>query len=129
VVVFAGALVAYLGLPHHLRAYELMTFYPRFSVLMVLMGTLLVPGALRRIDGLGRVFVLVPPVLLGALFGIEVVRHYRFYNTEVADFGAVLDKTPPGGRALGLVYDRASRVMRIESAMVGMPSLYAALRR
>jgi hypothetical protein len=129
VIVFGGTLVAYLGLPHHLRSYELMTFYPRFSVLMVLMGTLLIPGALRRIEGFGRLLVLVPPMLLGAFFGIEVVRHYRFYDAEVADFAAVLDKTPPGGRALGLVYDRLSRVMRIESAMVGMPSLYAALRR
>jgi hypothetical protein len=128
VIVFAGALVAYLGLPHHLRAYELMTFYPRFSVLLVLTGTLLIPGALRRIDGAGRLLLLVPPLLFCGLYGRQLIDHYRYYDKEVADFDAVLSRTPPGGRALGLVYDRTSRVMRIESAMVGMPSLYAALR-
>ncbi len=128
VIIFGGVLLAYLGLPHHLRSYELMTFYPRFSVLLVLIGTLLVPGALLRFEGLGRVLLLVPAVLFGALYGRELIRHYRYYDKEVADFDAVLAKTPPGGKALGLVFDRSSRVMRIESAMVGMPYLYAALR-
>jgi hypothetical protein len=129
VIIFAGALVAYLGLPHHLRVYELMTFYPRFSVLMVLTGTLLIPGALRRFEGSLRVLLLGPPLLFGALYGRELIRHYQYYDREVSDFAAVLEKTPPGGRALGLVFDRTSRVMRIESAMVAMPNLYAALRR
>jgi hypothetical protein len=128
VIIFGGALVAYLGLPHHLRVYELMTFYPRFSVLLVLMGTLLVPGALLRFQGLSRVLLLVLPVMFGVLYGRQLIRHYQWYDTEVADFDAVLSRTPPGGRALGLVFDRSSRVMRIESAMVGMPNLYAALR-
>jgi hypothetical protein len=128
VIIFAGALVAYLGLPHHLRVYELMTFYPRFSVLLVLLGTLLVPGALRRFEGLSRIMVLALPVMFGVLYGRQLIRHYQWYDAEVADFDAVLAKTPPGGKALGLVFDRSSRVMRIESAMVGMPSLYAALR-
>ena len=127
-IIFGGALLAYLGLPHHLRSYELMTFYPRFSVLLVLIGTLLVPGALLRFEGFSRLLLLVLPVMFGVLYGREVIRHYQYYDAEVSDFDAVLSKTPPGGRALGLVFDRSSKVMRIESAMVGMPSLYAALR-
>ncbi len=129
IVIFGGALLAYLGLPHHLRQYELSTFYPRFSVLMVLLGTLLIPGALLRWQGLTRTLLLVPPVLLGVLYGRQLIQHYRWYDREVADFDAVLSQTPPGGRALGLVFDRSSRVMRIESAMVSMPSLYAAVNR
>jgi hypothetical protein len=61
-------------------------------------------------------------------YAYDLVRHYRYYDAEVADFDAVVRKTPPGGRALGLVFDRHSRVMRIESALVGLPHLYPAMR-
>ncbi len=127
-VVFAGALGAYLMLPHHLPEYELMTFYPRFSVLAVVAALLLIPASLRRLGGLCRPLVLLPALLVTGGYGFELIRHYRYYDREVADFDAVVKKVPPGGRAMGLVYDRNSRVMRIESALIGLPNLYPALR-
>jgi hypothetical protein len=128
IIVFAGALVAYLALPHHLPEYELMTFYPRFSVLAVVTALLLIPASLRRLSGVLRPLVLLPALLMTGLYSLELIRHYRYYDNEVADFDAVVRKTPAGGRALGLVFDRHSRVMRIESALVGLPNLYPALK-
>jgi hypothetical protein len=127
-IVFGGALFAYLMLPHHLPEYELMTFYPRFSVLVVVTALLVIPASLRKLGGVMRPFVMLPALLMTGAYAFELVRHYRYYDKEVADFDAVVRKVPPGGRALGLVYDRNSRVMRIESALVGLPHLYPALR-
>jgi hypothetical protein len=127
-VLLAGALTAYLGMPHHLREFELMTFYPRFAVLVMAMALLAIPASLRRLDGLGRVIVVVPAIAMGALYADQLIRHYRWYDREVADFSAIIQKVPPGGRTEGLVFDRTSRVMRIESALVGLPHLYTALR-
>lgn len=130
VVAFAGALLAYLALPHHLQAFELMTFYPRFAPLLLLMTLLLVPGGLKGLArGRLRFLVPLPALLLGALYGRELIRHYAAYADETRDFVAVLDRTPPGGKALGLVFDRQSRVMRIESAMLGLPNFYPAVAR
>jgi hypothetical protein len=128
-VAFLGACAAFLLLPHHLPAFELTTLAPRFSVLMVLMGLLVVPAALRTFTGLGRAILLLPALALCGLYGANLVRLYRQYDRELAEFAAVLDRTPPGGRALGLVYDRGSRVMNVDFAMVGLPSLYPVLRR
>jgi hypothetical protein len=127
-LLLAGALTAYLGMPHHLREFELMTFYPRFAVLVMAMALLAIPASLRRLDGVGRVIVVVPALALGALYADQLIRHYRYYDKEVADFSAIIQKVPPGGRTAGLVFDRTSRVMRIESALVGLPHLYPALR-
>ena len=127
-VALLGALVAYLGLPHHLREFELMTFYPRFSVLVLVLALLAIPSGLRRLDGMGRVVALLPALAVSGLYSFELIKHYRFYDQEIADFTAVVDKVPPGGRAVGLVFDRQSRVMRIESALVGLPHLYPVLR-
>ncbi len=127
-VAFGGALLAYFGLPHHLQAFELMTFSPRFAVLAAVMVLLVVPGSLINFTGAARVLLVLPAVALGALYGKELIHHYRLYGQEVADFQAVLEKTPPGGKALGLVYDRQSRVMRIESALLGLPNLYPAVK-
>jgi hypothetical protein len=124
----AGAVFAYLIFPHHLPEYELMTFHPRFAVLAVAMALLLVPASLRRLSGAARPLLIIPAAVVSLYWGIELFRHYRLYDKEVADFDAVVSKTPPGGRALGLVFDRHSRVMRIESALVGLPSLYPVLR-
>jgi hypothetical protein len=128
-VALAGALLAYFGLPHHLKAFELMTFYPRFAVLVMAFLLLVIPAGLRRLRGLpGRAIVLAPALVVGVLYGLELIRHYRWYDAEVADFAAVVNKVPPGGRAVGVAFERQSRVMRIESALAGLPHLYAALR-
>ena len=127
-VAFAGALVAYLMLPHHLGELDLMTFFPRFAVLVLLMAIVLVPAGLGRIRGVLRLVVPVPAVLVCALYGYQLIVHYRLFAQETADFVAVLHKTPPGGKAVGVVFNRSSRVMRIESVFLGLPEFYVATR-
>lgn len=127
-VAFVGALAAYLILPHHLEELELMTFYPRFAVLVVLMGMLLIPAGLVRFSGIVRLAVPLPAVILCMLYGKQLTLHYQRYAAEVADFLAVMEKAPAGKRAIGLVYTRASGVMNIESALLGLPSFYPALK-
>jgi hypothetical protein len=125
-VAFLGALFAYLALPHHLQSFELMTFFPRFAPLAVAMMLPLIPAGLKRYSGELRGLLPLPAVLFGALYGRQLVAHYRLFAEETADFVAVLDQAEPGHRAAGLVFDRQSRVMRIESIFLGLPSYYAA---
>jgi hypothetical protein len=127
-VVLGGAL-AYLGLPHHLPELELMTFYPRFAVLVAALLLLLIPGWLRTERLLGAALVLLPALAVAGWYGWQLTGEYRRYGLEVKDFANVLDRTPPGGSALGMMYDRGSRVMATESAMVGLPSYYPVERR
>jgi hypothetical protein len=127
-VAFAGALAAYLILPHHLSELELMTFHPRFAVLVALTAIVLVPAGLGRVRGVLRLVVPVPAVILCALYGYQLIAHYRMFAKETADFVEVVRKTPRGGKAMGLVFNRSSRVMRIESVLVGLPDFYATLR-
>ena len=127
-IAFGGALFAYLALPHHLQELELMTFYPRFSVLVLLTFLLLVPAGLLRLRGLLAVALPLPAVVFGVLYGPLLYRHYRAYGAVVAGFVEVAEKTPPGGKAMGLVYERRSKVMQIDSALVGLPGFYPALR-
>ena len=127
-VAFLGALTAYLALPHHLQEMELMTFFPRFSVLVLLMFLLLVPAGLLRFRGTFALLLPLPALVFGVLYSRQLYLHYRAYGAEVAGFVAVAEKTPPGGKALGLVFDRKSQVMQVESALLGVPSFYPALR-
>ncbi|HEX7599091.1 MAG TPA: hypothetical protein VF518_12820, partial [Polyangia bacterium] len=127
-VAFTAAMAAYLILPHHLAELELMTFYPRFAVLVCLMAIVLVPAGLRRIDGWLRLFVPLPAVVACILYGQQLIRHYRDFGKETADFVEVMHKTPPGGKAVGAVFNRHSRVMRIESVFLALPDYYAVVR-
>ena len=128
VIAFLGALFAYLALPHHLQELELMTFFPRFSVLVLLMLLLLVPAGLLRLRGIFALVLPLPAVVFGVLYGHLLYVHYRAYGAEVAGFVEVAEKTPPGGKAMGLVFDRRSKVMQVESALIGLPDFYPALR-
>jgi hypothetical protein len=123
-VAFAGALFAYLALPHHLPIYELMTFFPRFAPLAMAMMLPLVPAGLKRLPAEMRALLPLPAVIFGVLYGRELTSHYRRYGEETADFVAMLDRAEPGHRALGLVFDRQSRVMRIESTFLGIANYY-----
>jgi hypothetical protein len=125
---FLGALAAYLALPHHLQEMELMTFFPRFSVLVLLMFLLLVPAGLLRLRGGFALLLPVPALVFGTLYGRQLYLHYRAYGAEVKGFVDVAEKTPPGGKALGLVFDRRSQVMQVESALLGLPGFYPAMR-
>jgi hypothetical protein len=123
-----GAAIAYLGLPHHLHQLQLSTLSPRFAVLIVLVGLLAIPGSLKNWGGPLRALLLAPALAVCALHGANLCRVYRLYDNEVADFSAVVQQAAPGKRALGLVFNRYSNVMAVESALVGLPSLYPALR-
>ena len=127
-IAFAGALLAYLALPHHLQELELMTFFPRFSVLVLLTFLLLVPAGLSRYRGALALALPLPALIFGIFYGRLLYVHYRAYGAEVAGFVEVAEKTPPGGKAMGLVFDRRSKVMQVESALVGLPGFYPALR-
>jgi hypothetical protein len=124
-VAFGGAVFAYLALPHHLPAFDLMTFFPRFAPLAVAMMLPLVPAELKRFGGGLRWLLLFPALLMCGLYGRELVRHYDLYGDELADYVAVLAKAEPGHKAVSLVFDRRSRVMRTESPFVGQGDLYA----
>jgi hypothetical protein len=127
-IVFLGALTAYLALPHHLQELELMTFFPRFSVMVLLMFLLMVPAGLLRLRGLFVLLLPLPALVFGVLYGRQLYLHYRAYGAEVAGFVAVVNKTPPGGKAMGLVFERRSAVMQVESAILGLPGFYPAMR-
>jgi hypothetical protein len=119
-----GALVAYLSLPHHLREFELMTFYPRFAVLLAPLLLLLIPPALKRLHRWPLILLWSINLLFCGWYGTVLVQRYRQFNMETADFENVLMATPPGGKAVGLVYQRNSKVMNVESVLIGLPSYY-----
>ncbi|HEX7509622.1 MAG TPA: hypothetical protein VF550_22825 [Polyangia bacterium] len=125
---FLGALTAYLALPHHLQELELMTFFPRFAVMVLLMFLLLVPAGLLRLRGLFVLLLPLPALVFGVLYGRQLYLHYRAYGAEVAGFVEVVEKTPSGGKAMGLFFDRRSAVMHVESALLGLPGFYPAMR-
>jgi hypothetical protein len=127
-IAFLGALTAYLALPHHLQEMELMTFFPRFSVLVLLTAVLLVPAGLLRLRGIFALLLPLPALGFGVFYGHALYKHYRAYDTEVAGFVTLAEKIPPGSKVMGLVFDRRSAVMHVESAIVGVPDFYAALR-
>lgn len=122
-----GALFAFLALPHHLWAFELMTFFPRFSVLLLLLLIPLVPAGLRRLPWHSALLALAPALILGVLYGKLVNTKYHAYREEIRDFITVLNKVPRDGKLMGIIFDRKSSVMRIESALVSLPAFYVAV--
>lgn len=123
-----GAALAFFALPHHLRSFELMTFYPRFSVLVALFLLPLVPAALARVRGWPRVALLLPALLAGGHHGRLLNRHYAAYRDELSDFRHVLRAIPPDGKLVSLIYDRRASALRIESPLVGVAGFYVARR-
>lgn len=120
----ALTLLAYLGLPHHLPKLGMMTVYPRMAVVLALFLPLLVPSWLKRFPRWALPALLLPGVVASGAYGVELTRHFDRYGQEQQDFAAVLEKTPPGARTLGLVFDRESKVVAVSSALVGLPSYY-----
>jgi hypothetical protein len=127
-VAFLGALAAYYLLPHHLNEFDIVTFFPRFAPLVVLMTLPLVPRGLRRFTGSLGVLLAVPALVFCAAWGVQLTRHYQLYAADTADFRAVIDAAKPGYRLFGMPFERRSRVLRIESAMLGMANFYPLLK-
>lgn len=127
---FVIALVAYIALPHHFDAYEAMSVAPRLAPLVVAAALAALPlRALSSRAAPSRVLrVLYAAVLIvGLTFAAVLVREYRAFARETADFHKVLARVPKGGRVVGLVFDAESKVMNVDSIFRGLPSLYVAL--
>lgn len=128
-IALAGGFLAYLTLPHHMREFDVMTLFPRFSVTLGALLVLAVPAALSR-HSLRTIRLCTAAALaLSIYYGVELIRHYYFFAHETADFLRVLDQTPAGGKITGLVFDRHSRVLVNESLLVGLPAYYPVERR
>src|SRR5207248_2213381 len=69
----------------------------------------------------------VPALVFCAVWGVELYQHYRRYAQEISDFRAVIAAARPGHRLLDLPFDRRSRVMSVESALIGLGSFYPLL--
>src|SRR5262249_2014199 len=101
---------------------------PRFAVMVAVLSILTVPAALRRISGKATPLLLLPALIV-PWYGVKLVREYRAYDKELSSFSFVLDRIPPGGKLLGLLYDRSSKVMHVDSALVGLAAYYPVERR
>jgi hypothetical protein len=127
-VAFLGAFAAYFLLPHHLNEFDIVTLFPRFAPLVVLMMLPLIPRGLRRFTGSLGVLLSVPALAFCAVWGVELYQHYHRYAEEVSDFRAVMAAAQPGHRLLSMPYERRSRTMAVESTFIGMGSFYPLLR-
>ncbi|MFO0677997.1 MAG: hypothetical protein U0169_15785 [Polyangiaceae bacterium] len=116
----AVVVLAYLVLPHHWDAYEVMSLSPRLAPVVVAAAIAALPvrSDWFLAEGTPRLLarsVLVAPVFVGTGYAAALSREYARYGTEVADALSVLSRVPPGGRLVGLVSDGESRVMNVES--------------
>jgi hypothetical protein len=127
-VAFAGAFAAYFLLPHHLNEFDIVTFFPRFAPLVILMALPLIPRGLRRFRGSLGALLSVPALVFCAVWGVELYKHYHRYAEEISDFRAVMAAAKPGHRLLSMPYERRSRTMAVEAALIGMGSFYPLLR-
>jgi hypothetical protein len=127
-VAFLGAFAAYFILPHHLNEFDIVTFFPRFAPLVVLMMLPLIPRGLRRFTGGMGALLSVPALVFCAVWGVELYKHYQRYGQEISDFRAVMAAAKPGHRLLSMPYERRSRTLAVESALIGMGSFYPLLR-
>jgi hypothetical protein len=126
-VAFLGVVLAYCLLPHHLNEFDIVTFFPRFAPLLILMALPLIPAGLRRYRGWLSVLVAAPLVAFSARWGLAVGDHYRAYAAETAELRAVLEAAKPGHRLDGLMFERNSRTMRVEAAMLAAANYYVLL--
>lgn len=119
--------VAYSGLPHHAPP-DAFSVYPRFAVVLALLLLLTVPTRLWNAHGRTGKAVTALVVLLVAIHGVNLTRHYAAFGRELADFEHVLDASPPGLASGGLVFDAESRVMNIGGIFTGLPAYYVTER-
>lgn len=121
-IAFAG----YLVLPHHFDAYEAMSVAPRLAPLVLCAAIASIP--LRITNAIASKVLYGATLALGLAYSAVLVREYRAFAVETADFQSVVMQVPAGGRVVGLVFDGESSVMEIDSIVRGLPSAYVALR-
>jgi hypothetical protein len=124
---FLIALLLYLALPHHMP--DLMTLFPRYTVCVALFAILLLPAGFLRLRWWMAALAFLPLLGLEAKYGVVVARHYAMYQKETAGFIDVMRQAPPNQKLTGVLFDRQSTVMNVESAMVALPAFYPVLRR
>lgn len=122
------AIGAYLGLPHHIPEFQ--TIFPRFAIVAAVLAFPFIPQALGRCPSSwlrGLTLLSLGP---SCLYGMTLSMEYHRFDRELADFGAVLDAMPPGGKTLGLVYgDKSSRILSAGATLVNLPAYYPIERR
>ena len=120
------ALLLYLALPHHMR--DIKTVFPRYAVTVGLFGILLLPAGWSHLRPWTAALAFVPLVALNGHYGRVVARHYSLFQLETDGFLDVMSHAPPNQKLTGVLFDRQSIVMNVESAMVAIPAYYPALR-
>jgi hypothetical protein len=120
--VVAVALVAYLGLPHHLP--HAASIYPRFAIVFALLALLAVPPLPPQWSDRSRRLLAAIMTLVLAVQAIVVARHYSAFGRELVDFREAVAAAPAGLRSGGLVFDPESTVMDIGGIFTGLPVYY-----
>lgn len=124
VLAFLLTFAGYLLLPLHLPPLQAVVLAPRCAALAMVLAPLLVPTWLRRFPRWLLCVWTLPAVLALGFYAWDLCSHFGAYDRELRDFASVLDRTPPGGKAVGLVFDRSSKVIQVSSALAGLPSYY-----
>jgi hypothetical protein len=75
-----------------------------------------------------RALLALPALVLGVAWGLQLLDHYRAYAAETADFRHIVAAMEPGKKAVNMPFERRSRVMRVESALMGLVSFYPVLK-
>ncbi|MFO0668636.1 MAG: hypothetical protein U0235_03265 [Polyangiaceae bacterium] len=123
-----GAFAAYFLLPHHFDDFEAMSISPRLVPLFVLALVATIPAPMPDAgrDGLTALHIVTAAGLLA--YGIILHSRYGAFGDELADLVAVIREVPPGERVVGLLDGAESRVMKVDSVLLSIPSSYVALR-
>ncbi len=115
-------LLAYFGLPHHAPP-DAHSVYPRFAVVLALLLLTAVPPVLSRPGPPAYGLAALLAVAL-SVYGLSLLQHYAAFGRELEDFEQVLDASPPGLGAGGLVFDAESAVVNVDGIFSGVPEYY-----
>jgi hypothetical protein len=124
--VLGFTLLVYWALPLEMPKLGVATLGPRFAVVAAALLGLFVPAWLKRLPRWGLCVVAGPTLVLCGWHGVGLAQHFARHGKEIADFGAVLDQVPKGGKAVGLVFEPKSKV--VHAGLAGLPHYYPAVR-
>jgi hypothetical protein len=123
VAVVLVVLLAYFGLPHHAPP-DAHSVYPRFAVVLALLLPVTLPITMVDWPGPAKYGFTVLLAIALSVYGLSLVQHYAAFGRELDDFEQVLDASPAGSGAGGLVFDAESTVMNVGGIFSGMPEYY-----